>query len=57
MAAGAAPLERCGERIARLIGIGLGLSAPGRRVPGMDRGRVVIHDDFDDPLPEFEEHM
>jgi glycerate kinase len=59
MAAGAAPLERCGERLARLIGIGQGLSdsrvrAP--RAPGMDRGRVVIHDNFDDPLPEFEEH-
>jgi len=25
------------------------------RVPGMDRGRVVIHDNFDDPLPELEE--
>ena len=29
MAAGAAPLERCGERLARLIGIGQGLSGPG----------------------------
>jgi len=27
------------------------------RVPGMDRGRVVIHDNFNDPLPEFEEYM
>ena len=27
------------------------------RVPGMDRGRVVIHDNFDDPLPDFEEYM
>jgi hypothetical protein len=25
MAAGAAPIERCGERLARLIGIGQGL--------------------------------
>jgi antitoxin (DNA-binding transcriptional repressor) of toxin-antitoxin stability system len=27
------------------------------RVPGMDRGRVVIHDNFDDPLPDLEEYM
>ncbi len=26
---------------------------PPRRPIGMDRDRVVIHDDFDDPLPEF----
>jgi hypothetical protein len=25
------------------------------RVPGHDR--IVIHDNFDDPLPEFEEYM
>jgi len=25
-----------------------------RRGFGMDRGRIVIHDDFDDPLPEFD---
>jgi glycerate 2-kinase len=58
MAAGTAPLERCGERLARLVGIGQGLSGSGARqprVPGMDRGRVVIHDSFDDPLPGFEE--
>jgi prevent-host-death family protein len=24
------------------------------RVPGMDKGKVIIHDDFDDPLPEFD---
>lgn len=24
------------------------------RTPGRDKGRVVVHDDFDDPLPEFE---
>ncbi len=56
MAAGVAPLERCGERLARLVALGMRLGAPGRpRVAGMDRGRVVIRDDFDDPLPEFEE--
>jgi prevent-host-death family protein len=25
-----------------------------RRPIGMDRGRIVIHDNFDDPLPEFD---
>jgi antitoxin (DNA-binding transcriptional repressor) of toxin-antitoxin stability system len=27
------------------------------RMPGMDRGRVVIHDNFDDALPDFAEYM
>jgi prevent-host-death family protein len=35
---------------------------PGARVPrrlllGMDEGKIVIHDNFDDPLPEFEEYF
>lgn len=29
---------------------------PPDRVPGLDKGLIVIHDDFDDPLPEFEEY-
>ncbi len=29
---------------------------PARRVPGIDRGKVLVGDDFDDPLPEFEEY-
>ena len=28
--------------------------APERRMPGNDAGRVVIHADFDEPLPEFD---
>jgi hypothetical protein len=24
------------------------------RVPGVDKGKVIIEPDFDDPLPEFE---
>jgi len=27
---------------------------PKRRVPGMDKGKVVIHPNFDDPIPEFD---
>lgn len=28
--------------------------APEQRTPGNDAGRVLIHADFDDPLPEFD---
>ncbi len=31
--------------------------APKRRPLGMDKGKVIIGPDFDDPLPEFEEYM
>ena len=27
---------------------------PAARPIGMDRGKVIIHPDFDDPLPEFD---
>ena len=50
MAAGAAPLERCGERVARLIGLGMSK----RRAPGQDTGVVVMHPNFDDPIPEHD---
>lgn len=30
---------------------------PPDRVPGMDKGKVIIHDDFDDPIPELEEYF
>ena len=26
-----------------------------KRPIGMDKGKIVIHDNFDDPLPEFED--
>lgn len=41
-------ITRRGEEIARLVAV-----RPTRRVPvfGMDRGKLVIPDDFDDPLP------
>ncbi len=54
MAAGPAPLERCGERLARLVGLGIGLALRRRRTPGNDA--LVIGDNFDDPLPGFEEY-
>jgi prevent-host-death family protein len=30
---------------------------PKRRVPGIDKGKVFVHDDWDDPIPGFEEYM
>ena len=27
---------------------------PAHRVPGMDKGRVIIHPNFDDPLPKWD---
>ena len=29
-------------------------TTPTERIPGIDAGSVIIHDDFDAPLPEFE---
>ena len=45
-------IARAGHPIAELTPI---VRERPPRVPGHDR--VVIHDNFDDPLPEFEEHM
>jgi prevent-host-death family protein len=28
-----------------------------RRIPGRDRGLIVVHPNFDDPIPEFEEYF
>lgn len=50
MAAGSAPVRRCGERIARLVTVFHG--RPDRRLPGDDR--VIIHANFDDPIPEWD---
>ena len=49
-----------GERIViaragRPVAVLQPVEAPPRRQPGHDR--IVIHDDFDDPLPEFAEYM
>jgi prevent-host-death family protein len=55
-------LERVerGERIViaragRPVAVLQAIEAPPQRVPGHDR--VVIHDDFDDPLPEFADYL
>jgi prevent-host-death family protein len=47
-------IARAGKPVAIL---GPAEERPPDRVPGIDKGLVVIHDDFDDPLPEFEEYM
>ena len=55
-------LERVerGERIViaragRPVAVLQAIEAPRQRLPGHDR--VVIHDDFDDPLPEFADYL
>ena len=43
-------IARAGKPVVRLERIAL----RGRRTPGIDKGRLVMHPDFDDPLPEFD---
>jgi prevent-host-death family protein len=47
-------IARAGKPIARLAPLE---ERPKRRPLGMDAGKGFIHDDWDDPLPEFEEYM
>jgi prevent-host-death family protein len=42
-------IARAGKPVAKLVPIA---SSPVKRTPGAWRGRVVIADDFDDPLPD-----
>jgi prevent-host-death family protein len=44
-------IAKAGKPIAVLSAV---RSRPHQRVPGMDKGKVIIHADFDDPLPEFD---
>jgi prevent-host-death family protein len=44
-------IAHSGKPVARMIAIS---TPPGRRKPGTASGCVVIHPDFDAPLPEFE---
>lgn len=45
-------IARAGVPVAILSGIPA--RRPARRPIGLDSGRVVIHADFDDPIPEFD---
>jgi prevent-host-death family protein len=47
-------IARAGRPVARLVPVKRALEP---RPLGLWRGRVVIGDDFDDPLPEFEESL
>ena len=44
-------IAKAGTPVARLVAI---REKSARRVPGMDRGKVIIHPDFDDPVPEWD---
>ena len=45
-------IAKAGKPIARLLPFDEGSKTP--RVPGIDKGKVVIKPDFDEPLPEFD---
>lgn len=47
-------IAKAGKPIAILVAAE---ERPPDRVPGMDKGKVIIHDDFDDPIPELEEYF
>lgn len=44
-----------GRTVAKLIGAPRQILQP--RVPGLDKGRIQIADDFDAPLEDFEEYI
>lgn len=44
-------IAKAGKPVARLVAID---RRPARRIPGMDKGKVIIHPDFDDPIPEWD---
>jgi prevent-host-death family protein len=44
-------IAKSGEPVARLVPI---KKRAVDRKPGIDNGKVIIHDNFDEPLPEFE---
>jgi prevent-host-death family protein len=46
-------IAKAGKPVAELGPIN---ERPARRILGQDRGLVIIHPEFDDPLPEFEEY-
>jgi len=45
-------IAKAGKPVARILPYGLDDHSP--RVPGIDRGKLIIMPDFDAPLPEFE---
>ena len=47
-------IARAGRPVVRLQ---LVAERPKKRIAGIDKGKVFIHDDWDDPIPEFEDYM
>ena len=47
-------IARAGVPVAMLVAIEP--ETRPKRLLGLDAGRIVIHDNFDDPLPELEDH-
>ena len=45
-------IAKAGKPIARLLPYNKETPAP--RVPGIDKGKVIINPEFDDPLTEFD---
>ncbi len=45
-------IAKSGKPIARILP--LAAEGPALRVPGIDKGKVILMPDFDAPLPEFE---
>ncbi len=45
-------IAKAGKPIARLLPFAINDTSP--RVPGIDKGKVIIQPDFDAPLPEFD---
>lgn len=46
-------IARAGVPVAMLVAVEP--KSPLTRPIGMDHGKIIIHDTFDDPLPEFED--
>jgi prevent-host-death family protein len=44
-------IAKAGKPVARILPV---VKEMPRRVPGIDKGKVIIMPDFDDPLPEFD---
>jgi prevent-host-death family protein len=45
-------IAKAGKPVARLLPFMPEDASP--RIPGIDKGKVIIMPDFDDPLPEFD---
>ncbi len=45
-------IAKAGKPVARLLPFETSAAVP--RMPGIDKGKVIIKSNFDDPLPEFD---